>query len=737
MDSIRRALANWNKTIVVQPDADISDPVVKKNIANIERAAEDSLAKFNKDALDSLFLGKAPEKSNDMTKEYNHIQNIALAWGSYGTKYYQSKDILDILLFCLEWMNQNRYGKKEIDGVGWRNMYLFNWHDWEIKTPERIINTLIVLGDNVSLEDRARYLRVFDKRVPLPRDYASNKIHYEKLVIGSALLQNNVEKVYAAIKECKDTNIYVDGHQNGGQGFYSDGSYIFHMKHPMNGSYGIIHLENVIAVCKIFKGTEFADIDLEKRMCEWSENTFIPIISKTLAARRTICRCAGIPGSTRLWGSRIVLALCEIAAFTDDEGYRMSILKAIKRNITSNPEMTVNAEGLENFYSSLSYEAAMLVKNTVSDSNFVPEAYNVNKMFYNEDLMVHHNSGIAYTLGMSSSRIFNYESINNENLNGWYLGDGMLTAFADDFYAYYADDVNDNPYRRPGTTVDNRERQLLSIAQGNEYLSSQDFVGGISDGTSGAAAMRLESYHGDGELVYTKYYKPDGSYGGAPEKRDCSLLARKAYFFNGINVLCMGCDISAHDDAEVLTVIDNRRTDKAVKTVNGEIIDVTENDRKIAEGSRGLYLEGFGGYYFPADMDVTLSKGGTKKDFLEIVAQHGKNPENGEYAYTIIPRISENDFAKFTVNPDFEILANNRDVQAVSYRDGKKMYVFWSAAAFDGIEISSPALVMLAGGKIYVSDPTQKLDKLTVRISGKEYKFNITEKRGATYSCEL
>ena len=91
----------------------------------------------------------------------------------------------------------------------------------------------------------------------------------------------------------------------------------------------------------------------------------------------------------------------------------------------------------------------------------------------------------------------------------------------------------------------------------------------------------------------------------------------------------MGCDISAHDDAEVLTVIDNRRTDKTVKMLDGQIIDVTEDDSKIADGSRGLYLEGFGGYYFPTDMEVTLSKGGLKKEFTEIVIQHGKNPENG------------------------------------------------------------------------------------------------------------
>ena len=34
-------------------------------------------------------------------------------------------------------------------------------------------------------------------------------------------------------------------------------------------------------------------------------------------------------------------------------------------------------------------------------------------------------------------------------------------------------------YRFPGTTVDTQPRQEVSVNQGNEYLSSKDFVGGV------------------------------------------------------------------------------------------------------------------------------------------------------------------------------------------------------------------------------------------------------------------
>ncbi len=375
-------------------------------------------------------------------------------------------------------MYENRYGQKEIDGCGWRDMKAFNWHDWDLGSPDRLINTLVVLCDELSLEDRKKYLKVFDYRVPKPRDYASNKIHYEKLVVGSGLLQNDENRIITAVKECEDTSIYVDGRKNDGQGFYTDGSYVFHTRHPMNGTYGAVHLKCVVAICKIFKCTKFADSILERRICEWSENTVVPVISKTVLSRRFICRH---PSDTKGNGLNIVISLAEVAAFTDDSYYKHTLLQAVKRNICANPEMMSDKNRLLSFYSQLSENAEKVVRDAIEDEGFTLEPYNTNRMFGCEDAMLHHNSGVAYSLGMSSSRIYNFESINNENTEGWYGGDGVLTAYADDFYSYYVDGAKDNPYRRPGTTVDDRERAKQSVAQGNEYLSSQDFVGGVSN----------------------------------------------------------------------------------------------------------------------------------------------------------------------------------------------------------------------------------------------------------------
>ncbi|MBR2434194.1 MAG: hypothetical protein IKB22_01860, partial [Lentisphaeria bacterium] len=628
-------------------------------------------------------------------------------------------------------MYEHRYGEKEREGNGWRSPRLFNWYDWKIASPEMLIQTLIILGEKVSVEERRKYLSLFDSLVPRPTDYASNKVHFGKLIIGSGLLQENEERIRTAISGIEDTHLYVDGWKNDGQGFYTDGSYIFHTRHPMNGSYARGHFAALISICRIFRGTKFADHALAERLCDWANNTFLPFISKTVMARSVICRH---PNAGRGAGLATLSNICELAAFAE-ESRAAGLFLHVKRNLQANPEMK-NPEILTGFLSELSWEACNALRE-VLDSDTAAAAYNLNKVFHNEDRVVHHFGGVSYCLAMSSSRIYNYESINHENMDGWYLGDGMLTAYGEDFYAYSNGWPQSNPYRRPGTTADTRERAYISISQANEYLSSQDFVGGVSDGICGAAAMRLESYHGDGEHKSKRFFSPDGAYGGPSEKRDCSLLARKAWFFFDKIAICLGSDISAHDDANVLTVIDSRRTASPLMLPGKGEFPLTDVDRALPENTDCLFMEGFGGYYFPQMMCLLARRHEADVPFTEIVAEHGVNPVDASYAYALLPDLTEEETAAFARNPGFSILANNKELQAVRYADGRAAYIFWKAGSFDDITVSAPMAVLLSGGRIYVSDPTQKRISASLSVAGREFSFDFSRKYGATLSAAL
>ncbi|MBE6561075.1 MAG: hypothetical protein E7662_08105 [Ruminococcaceae bacterium] len=731
MTDIQKALANWRRILVILPDADQTDPAVRLRAAILERNAERALEAFKRDNPDSLFLDEAPTASRQMTQEFARIADIAYAWGSCGTAYYQREDILEIILCSLQWMYEHRYGKREQEGTGWRSTRLFNWHDWKLGSPEQIIRTLIILGDKVSPAQIADYLRLFDALVPEPRDYSSNKIHYAKLIIGSGLLQGNPERIDCALRGIEETNIYVDNGENDGQGFYTDGSYIFHTRHPMNGSYGKGHFSNMVDICRILHGTAYEDTEINTRLCDWAKNSFIPFVSKSICASCVLCRH---PNNSRNAGMGILRTVCEMASFLPADTAQCFLLD-VKRNLLANPEMR-REETLHRFYSGLSSDALKALRKVMDDPSAADLSYDLNKVYYNEDRVVHHHSGVAYALAMSSSRIYNYESINHENMNGWYLGDGMLTAYADDFYAYSEGWNEADPYRRPGTTADTREREVISISQRNEYLSGQDFVGGVSDGKCGAAAMRLESYHGDGEHISKRYFSPDGAYGGPPAKRDCTLLAKKSWFFFDKIAVCLGCDISAHDDADVITVIDSRRTTAPLLLPDGSELFLSGEDRSLPEVPY-LYLESFGGYWFPLKTDLRARRYNASVPFVEIIAHHGMNPAGGTYAYAMLPTYSKAETAAFAADPDVSILANTPEMQAVRHKDGRSMYVFWEAASFRDISVSAPVMLMTAGGRLYVSDPTHKLTAVSVCINGKSYPFDFTGSHGATLSALL
>lgn len=79
------------------------------------------------------------------------------------------------------------------------------------------------------------------------------------------------------------------------------------------------------------------------------------------------------------------------------------------------------------------------------------------------DRVVYRTDDWAFSLAMHSSRLGNFECMNNENRKGWFTGDGMsyfYTNQLDHFHDYWP--VVDS-YRLPGTTVDD---QLMLECQG-------------------------------------------------------------------------------------------------------------------------------------------------------------------------------------------------------------------------------------------------------------------------------
>ena len=710
---IIKALNNWRTEIVVSEDADLNDTIIQTRIASINKNADSSLAAFDKERQHSPLLTREVTTTTDMHAEFSSLLNVAVAWGSFGSKYYKDSGVLEVILYCLEWLNEHRYGRNEIEGHGWRNMRLFNWWHWEIGVPSCLEKTLVILGDKVTPEDCRRYLEVFDYRVPHARDYGSNKVEYGRLISGSGLLKRDPEQVFRGMKEIENTYEYADGGNNDWQGFYTDGSYIFHTRHPMNSTYGLAHFTGLIDLYKIYKGTCFEVPGLGKKLRYWATLTFLPFLHNGIVTKSVIGRH---PTGGVSCGISMMRLCCELLNGADNEDY-LRIASEIKANVIGGK---IDEKSFRTF---LSETARSEFDKMMKDDNVPTEYKNTCRAFYNEDRMIYRYGKTAFSLSMSSSRIYDYECINHENMTGWYGGDGMLTAFGSnpECYKNYWDNVS--PYRYPGVTLDTRERIADTIAQANEYLSPQDYVGGLSDGTNGFASMNLESYHSDGELISKRFYNPDKSYGGPPIKRDCSLKAYKSWFFKKRSAVCMGCEINAHDDAEVITVVDSRKISE---------------DTVIIHDSKSVWISDFGGYFLFNDADFKIEKE-LRNGFLfcNITVSHGVNPKKGSYRYVILPDISYEDLKQYCNSPEAEILSNDGNVQAVKFDNGTEEYAFREKCEFNGIKVSEPLLVMLKDNTICVADPTHKLESAEVNVKDKTYRFNLKNSYGKTISSIL
>ncbi|MBQ8526672.1 MAG: hypothetical protein IJ460_08160 [Clostridia bacterium] len=559
-------IENWleeiagNETINSSGDANINS-----RIKTITNTANNRWAKLiREENSPDLFEGITTESSADMTTTSMYFYQMALGYGTYGSSLYGDEALLEDILYCLEWFYENRYGADEAENNenAWRDRNQFNWHDWRIGTPKNLISTLMIVRRHLTDSQIADYLACYEAAAPDVYSSGANYINACRLRIGAAALKGDTEKIRDTLKKAATTFDYVDDGKNTesqlygdraiytrnmGHGFYKDGSYVFHTLHAMNGTYGLEHLNIASDLLAILEGSAF---ELPKRcsdnVADWIINSYDTLIYGNRMPRMVLGRG---DNPSEISQVKTVVAAAVKAFDSFDPEDRATIGAIIKEYVTQGDIST--------FVSSVSV-ADVIKLREIAAADYSGYRYDNSNVFANIDKVMHKRQDWAFALSMSSSRIFNYECINSQNLKGWYLGDGrteLILECEDSLSAgeYWA---NVDYYRLPGTTVDTQPRQEVSIAQGNEYLSTKDFVGGVEmDEKYTTAAMELESYHNEEPFGTDK-----GEYGTYAPTHTSDLTAKKAWFAFDDEVFCLGADITASDNnnATVLTVAENR-----------------------------------------------------------------------------------------------------------------------------------------------------------------------------------
>ena len=670
----------WRGMLTGGDGVDLTMPEVRERLASI-----DSTARGNWTA-----LLKAPDRralwsdlasatvSSQITSSWKRVKDMALAWATPGTQHFGNPELPADVRSAMAWLETNRYNARVTNKYD-------NWWDWEIGSPMEVNDLLVLLYEQLTPEEIRKCADAVERFAPDPRvmiasstSTGANRVWKCKV----AAVRGVVVKDPAKVRLASDLLGPVFAYVTSSDGFYEDGSFIQHTRHPYTGGYGVSLLAELADLMYLMAGSAWEVRD-ERRdnLYRWVFESFEPVVYRgafmDMLRGREISRSGSADHAI---GHRAATAILRASMFAPaDAARRMrSLVKEWLRGDTSRA-----------WSASKSIEQLMTIRRLLDDQDVTLRGDITGSwVFAGMDRAVHLRPGWGFGIAMHSSRVYNYESINTENLNAWHSGDGMtylynedLTQFSDNYWPTI------DPQKLPGTTV------VAGSTARQSQTGGSNIVGGVTLDGFAAVMMRLV---------------PDGR----------QLDAKKSWFLLDDEVLALGADITSTAEGKTVeTIVENRR-------VTGEPAFTMD------ESGAWAHLEGVAGYVFPngsgwksgreersgAWRDINGGGSSTlyTRRYQTIWFDHGATPSAAAYAYALLPGWGRQDTAAYAASPPFRIVENSGEAQAVVDPSLKLRAVsFWNNAVKTaaGVTSDKAASVMVQESdgalSVAVADPTQ------------------------------
>ncbi len=697
----------WRDLLTQGTNASFSNPLYQNWISSVGNSAQSYWSTMNTTPTRTNLWSAYPypaADSSDISGTYSRLRTMALAYSIKDSALEGNTSLRAATISGLDWMFTNHYNASSV--------VFDNWFDFEIATPLLLNDITTLLYSNLSPAQISNYMAAVDHFTPTPSDSyistnltAANKIWKSLVVAVRGVLVQDSNKVALARSGLSDVFPYVTS----GDGFYRDGSFVFHNEFAYNAGYGVELLDSMGSMMQLLTGSTWAITDpAQTNVFRWVTDSFQPFFARGAAMEMVDGRYHTRNGDAHERGHEMlsaILRVAQVAPLADATAYK-SFVKGM-----------IQSDTYRNFLSAQSPPYNVWASAALNDLNIPARIVTTeHRQFPGMDRVVHHTPDWTFALSMSSSRIANYESTRGENLKGWYTGEGMtylynreLGQYSDQFWSTI------DPYRLPGTTVDTFTR---TNGSGDSYRSPNNQTGGASIlGLYGVAAMHLNTW------VST-------------------LGARKSWFIFDNEIVCVGNSVSsAETNSGVETIIENRRLGlygNNAFTVNGATKPSGPGWSETMNGTSWAHLAGSVnggdiGYFFPSSTTVKAlreSRAGAMRDlnttygsatkytrhYLTMYFDHGTNPNNGTYSYVLLPGMSASAVAAYAASPDITILQNNSTATAVrENRLGLVGINHWrdssNQVAGAGISFSHKAAVILKNDgtvlDLGVSDPTQ------------------------------
>lgn len=728
----RKIINKWQEFLIGLPNYDsqikMTDEEIKKVVSFNEKNADGYYSDINlsKDRK-SIFKSFENMKSGvDVLKQYDGLVKIVKAYATPGTKYYKKEEIKAQVIDALDWLYDNAY-HENLPELG-------NWWQWEIGIPKKLNEILAIMYDEVPKDKKIKYLKASQYFQPYAKwsafspsaSYSSaphkristggNRIDTSLICFIRGVLMEDRTQILDGLNSVAEVGKIVTEKD----GFYKDGSFIQHDNVAYNGTYATVLFDGLGMILELIDGTEFK---IESPEINNIYDSILKGYSYLMinggvndsVSGRSISR----DNSSEIERGRDLVSSITLLSSKAPKEYKNDLYSMIKKIVLDN-----------NFYSVIKKESKPKIKsileNIMADENIKPLKVEGTKIFGAMDRAVYTNSKEGkVVLSMHSNRIANYETMNEENLKGWYTGDGMTYIYGKDSSSFIEFWPTVDMYHLSGVTNSiNKMENKAGERREKPTVSPKKFVGGVETGDVAFVGMDFISWNN-------------------------KTTAKKSWLMIDGAVLALGSNITS-TDGEIHTTIDNRILKKGKIYIDGKKLNknsIVKDPKNITINFNENYPNENIGYKIinspELNINFTENKGSWKniggtldteivKQYFSVYLNHGKNPKNETYAYVILPMFSKEEVENYDISR-FKI--EKLDDKAHIIRDTKTNIVamnFWNNEEneFEGIKTKFPLAIIKDEKdgvlKLYVSDPTQaQNENVSLEINGK---YKLIEK---------
>lgn len=502
-------------------------------------------------------------KDNIVKIKVLYAKLLLLCKGYYikGTKYYSDESVVKFIEEKIEKFRNYFYNLNSVEHT--------NWWQWEIGIPFTMNDIFMLMKgkikDEIIVENlkTSRYFQpdprysgnnpvaIHPSGKPLRLSTGGNRVDTVKISLFRGILLEDEGEIKLALESLPEVWEYNEKER--GEGFYRDGSFIQHEAIPYAGGYGEVLLSGIGEILYVISDSEYTSVvkkvdDLYEIILNSFEPFFYNGSFTDMLSGRGIDRANN---SDSVIGHRILNDILVVSSIFED--YKCKKLEDIvlREIVKYGAEKYLEEEKSPFLYKKLT---ALLEKNRGQEIEKYSNSIKVcNKMAR----VMKREEKYAFGIVMHSSTIGNYETMNGENLKGWYTGDGAYYLYdgVNDYKDYWRDV---DYYYISGTTEIKMDMEGIDAQRNFESSFVEDKVAyGVSEGENGLVAMEFLNWN---------------------EK----LKSRKSWVLIDSKIIFIETDIESEE--KVYTTIFNRKYNNLPKIlIDGQEIKEKYFNKKLSK----------------------------------------------------------------------------------------------------------------------------------------------------------